>query len=86
HLGDPVYAALRAHGGFLTATQIADAAGAQTPGEVLRRIRDLSQDFEVETAEIAGQQSYRLGQFKAFLGQRDHDRHQRFQASRPRIS
>src|ERR1700728_4872442 len=44
HLGDPVYAALRAHGGFLTAAQIADAAGAQVPGEVLRRIHDLSQD------------------------------------------
>jgi DNA (cytosine-5)-methyltransferase 1 len=86
HLGDPVYAALRAHGGFLTAAQIADAAGPQAPGEVLRRIHDLSQDFEVETAEIAGQQSYRLGQFKAFLGQRDHDRHQRFQVGRTQIS
>jgi DNA (cytosine-5)-methyltransferase 1 len=85
-LGDPVYAALRAHGGFLTAAQIADAAGAQVPGGVLRRIHDLSQDFEVDTAEMAGQQAYRLGQFKAFLGQPDHDRHQRFQASRTRIS
>jgi DNA (cytosine-5)-methyltransferase 1 len=86
HLGDPVYAALRSHGGFLTAAQIAGAAGPLAAGEVLRRIRDLSQDFEVETAEIVGEPSYRLGRFKAFLGQRDHERHQRFQAGRAHIS
>jgi DNA (cytosine-5)-methyltransferase 1 len=86
HGGDPVYAALRADGGFLTPAQIARAAGATGAREVLRRIRDLSQDFEVDTAEIAGQQAYRLGRFKAFLGQRDHDRHQRFQAGRATIS
>jgi hypothetical protein len=30
--------------------------------------------------------SYRLGPFRAFLGQRDHARHQRFAASRTTIS
>ncbi len=53
---------------------------------MLRRIRDLSQDFEVETASIAGQPAYRLGRFKAFLGQHDHERHQRFLAGRAQIS
>ena len=95
HLGDPVYAVLRSCRGFLTAGQIAAATAAgpgrsarSAPGarEVLRRIRDLSQDFEVDTAEIAGEPAYRLGSFKAFLGQRDHDRHRRFQAARARIS
>lgn len=95
HLGDRVYAVLRSRRGFLTAAQIAAATAADparaarsAPGarEVLRRIRDLSQDFEVETAEIAGEVAYRLGSFKAFLGQRDHERHQRFQAARARIS
>ncbi len=90
HGGDPVYAVLRSRSGFLTAAQIATAAQmpAGVPGarEVLRRIRDLSQDFEVDTAEIAGQPAYRLGQFKAFLGQRDHERHQRFLAGRSTIS
>jgi DNA (cytosine-5)-methyltransferase 1 len=86
HLGDPVYAALRSHGGFLTAAQVADAAGPMATAEVLRRIRDLSRDFEVEAAEAGGQPAYRLGRFKAFLGQRDHERHQRFQAGRARIS
>jgi DNA (cytosine-5)-methyltransferase 1 len=95
HLGDPVYAVLRSRRGFLTAAQIAAAAAADpahaarsAPGarEVLRRIRDLSHDFEVDTAEIAGEPAYRLGSFKAFLGQRDHERHERFQAARARIS
>jgi DNA (cytosine-5)-methyltransferase 1 len=91
HAGDPVYVALRTHGGFMTAAQIAIAAadvpaGALGTREVLRRIADLSQDFEVDTAEISGQTAYRLGRFKAFLGQRDHDRHQRFLAARATIS
>ena len=94
HLGDPVYAVLRSRGGFLTAAQIAAAAAQTEVGgrralgtrEVTRRIRDLSQDFEVDTAEIAGEPAYRLGRFKAFLGQRDHERHQRFLAGRARIS
>jgi DNA (cytosine-5)-methyltransferase 1 len=53
---------------------------------VLRGIGDLSQDFEVEVAEIAGEPAYRLGGFRAFLGQRDHERHRRFLAGRARIS
>ncbi len=95
HVGDPVYAVLRSRRGFLTAAQIAAAARADTAGrarraptarDVLRGIRDLSQDFEVETASIAGEPAYRLGRFKAFLGQHDHERHLRFLASRARIS
>jgi DNA (cytosine-5)-methyltransferase 1 len=95
HLGDPVYAVLRSRGGFMTAAQIVAAAqaGAAQPrarglraAEVHRRIRDLSQDFEVEVAEAGGEPAYRLGRFKAFLGQRDHERHQRFAAGRTRIS
>ncbi|HEY3735030.1 MAG TPA: DNA (cytosine-5-)-methyltransferase [Streptosporangiaceae bacterium] len=57
-----------------------------SPAEVLRRVRHLSQDFEVEVAEIRGEPAYRLGQFKAFLGQHDHARHQRFLAARTKIS
>jgi DNA (cytosine-5)-methyltransferase 1 len=88
-ISDPVYVALRTHGGFMTAAQIAIAAADVPAGgtrEVRRRIADLSRDFEVDTAEISGQTAYRLGRFKAFLGQRDHERHQRFLAARATIS
>jgi DNA (cytosine-5)-methyltransferase 1 len=95
HVGDPVYGVLRSRPGFLTAAQIAAVARTRPAGrarkaltarDVLRGIGDLSQDFEVETASIAGEPAYRLGGFKAFLGQRDHERHQRFRAGRARIS
>lgn len=53
-------------------------------------LRHLGGDFELETAPEIGQghdgPAYRLGPFRAFLGQRNHARHQRFAASRATIS
>ena len=95
HVGDPVYAALRCAAGLpdRRADRRGDRRGhgrghrgALTTRAVLRGIRDLSQDFEVDTGEIAGEPAYRLGAFKAFLGQHDHERHERFLAGRARIS
>jgi DNA (cytosine-5)-methyltransferase 1 len=53
---------------------------------VLGRLHHLGQDFELEIADSRDGPAYRLGSFKAFLGQREHDRHQRFAASRTTIS
>jgi DNA (cytosine-5)-methyltransferase 1 len=97
HLHDPVFAVLRARGAFLTAAQIgaavrADAAARGLPGAslsapaILRRLEDLGRDFHVETATSRDGLAYRLGEFKAFLGQSDHTRHQRFSSSRATIS
>ena len=52
----------------------------------LVRLRHLGQDFELEIADSRDGPAYRLGNFKAFLGQREHDRHQRFAASRATVS
>jgi DNA (cytosine-5)-methyltransferase 1 len=88
---DPVYAALRAHRGFLTVDQIA-AAVARDRGEELdapaveRHISHLSGDFEVEIGQNGHGPAYRLGRFRAFLGQRDHARHERFLRHRAKIS
>jgi DNA (cytosine-5)-methyltransferase 1 len=82
---DPVFRALRSRTTFLTVAQIADRA-AMPPGEVLRQLRHLSQDFDLEAAEMPDGAGYRLGSFKAFLGQRDHSRHERFAAGRSTIS
>ena len=84
---------LRGRDDFLTARQIAGLAGL-SPAAVLEHLRHLSQDFELETAPEMGTEmgtgqdgrAYRLGPFRAFLGQRDHARHQRFAASRATIS
>ena len=84
---DPVFRALRCSDDFLTARQIAALAGAGvSAAAVLGRLGQLGQDFELEIAGSRGEPTYRLGQFKAFLGQQDHVRHQRFAARRATIS
>jgi DNA (cytosine-5)-methyltransferase 1 len=82
---DPVFGVLRGRGDFLTTRQIAGLAGL-SPAAVLEHLRHLGQDFELEMAEGGDGPAYRLGSFRAFLGQRDHARHQRFAASRATIS
>jgi DNA (cytosine-5)-methyltransferase 1 len=86
---DPVFRVLRGRDDFLTTRQIAALAGL-SPAAVLERLRHLSVDFDLEEAPEIGTAhdgpSYRLGPFRAFLGQRDHARHQRFAASRATVS
>ncbi len=97
HVHDPVFAVLRGRDGFLTAPQIAaavqaDAVAHGRPGPrlsepaVLRRLSDLGRDFHVETTAGRDGTGYRLGEFKAFLGQVDHARHEQFSLSRATIS
>ena len=83
---DPVLRVLRSRAGFLTARQIADLSAELSPAAVLGRLRHLGRDFELEVADSADGPAYRLGNFKAFLGQPEHDRHQRFAARRGTIS
>ena len=63
-----------------------DAGLSQTA--VLGRLRHLGQDFELEVADSGSGDgpAYRLGGFKAFLGQPEHARHERFAARRTTIS
>jgi DNA (cytosine-5)-methyltransferase 1 len=86
HDQDPVFRALRPRDDFLTARQIAVLTGL-SPAAVLGHLRHLSGDFELETAQSGdGPAAYRLGSFRAFLGQQDHVRHQRFAANRSTVS
>ncbi len=96
HVHDPVFAVLRGRDEFLTVAQIAAAvsagaghgrSGPRLSGPaVLRRLTDLGRDFHVETTTGREGTAYRLGEFKAFLGQVDHVRHEQFSLSRARIS
>ena len=83
---DPVFRVLRSRDDFLTARQIADLAPGMSAAAVLGRLRQLGLDFELEIAHSRGGPAYRIGPFKAFLGQHDHVRHQRFAAARASIS
>ena len=99
HVHDPVFRVLRSRTDFLTARQIAQLAAGLSAGArlsqtaVLGRLRHLGQDFELEVADPGSGDpgsgegpAYRLGGFKAFLGQPGHVRHERFAARRTTIS
>jgi DNA (cytosine-5)-methyltransferase 1 len=96
HVHDPVFRLLRSRTDFLTVGQIAQLSAELSAGAglsqaaVLGRLRHLGQDFELEVAESGSGRGdgpgYRLGGFKAFLGQPGHARHERFAARRTTIS
>ena len=99
---DPVYVLLRECKRELSAKQIiglldkAEAAKAK-PGhkaaaalglpEVERRIAHISQDFDISERLLkTGELTYRLGEFKAFIGQQSHARHDLFSKNQAKIS
>jgi DNA (cytosine-5)-methyltransferase 1 len=88
HVHDPVFRVLRSRADFLTARQIAELSlgAGLSLAAVLGRLRHLGQDFELEVADSGDGPAYRLGGFKAFLGQPEHARHQCFAARRATIS
>jgi DNA (cytosine-5)-methyltransferase 1 len=100
HVHDPVFRVLSSRTDFLTVRQIAELGGGLagpaglSRAAVLSRLRHLGQDFELEVADSGSGSgsgsgdgpAYRLGRFKAFLGQPEHARHERFAARRTTIS
>lgn len=76
---DPVYAVLRADGGFLTMDQILRRLA--IPMEIPafeRHLSHLRRDFRIEVETRKTGDAYKLGTFKAFVGQGDHLRHEAF--------
>ncbi|WP_369253353.1 DNA cytosine methyltransferase [Geodermatophilus amargosae] len=86
---DEVYRLLRDHGGWLTADRIYQLVGGRLSiDEIAKRVQIIGRDFDIETRARANRVSWRLGEFKAFRGQEDHQRHAAFveRRSRSRIS
>jgi DNA (cytosine-5)-methyltransferase 1 len=76
---DPVYAVLRDDGGFLTMAQIMRRLpGLMDVPAFERRLAHLRQDFRIVVESRKAGDAYRLGDFKAFIGQDDHVRHEAF--------
>jgi DNA (cytosine-5)-methyltransferase 1 len=76
---DPVYAVLRDDGWFLTMEQIMRRLDA--PMEVPafeRHLSHLKRDFHIDVDTRKTGDAYKLGAFKAFVGQDDHLRHEAF--------
>lgn len=88
---DPVYKVLLGSSRPLTVEQIVERlAEANEPleqPEVERHLNHLSHDFElIPTQRSNGDVAYMIGEFKAFLGQEDHQRHDLFNKHRSKIS
>jgi DNA (cytosine-5)-methyltransferase 1 len=76
---DPIYAVLRDDGGFLTMDQIMRRL--TVPMEIPafeRHIAHLRRDFHIAVEARKAGDAYKLGTFKAFVGQDDHLRHEAF--------
>ena len=84
-LHDEVYRLMRTRGEWLTATRIEKLLhGRVTAADVTKRVDLLKRDFAVETSVRGGHTAWRLGEFKAFRGQEDHERHLAFVEHRTR--
>ena len=76
---DPIYKVLRDDAGFLTMEQILRRIRVplDVPG-FERHLAHLKRDFHIEVETRRSGDAYRLGAFKAFVGQDDHSRHEAF--------
>ena len=76
---DPLYTVLRDDGGFLTMDQIMRRLkGSIEVPAFERHLAHLRRDFHIEVDLRKTGDAYRLGDFKAFVGQDDHLRHEAF--------
>lgn len=88
---DPVYKLLRGSARALTVEQIIAKLMAlgtvMAQPEVERHLNHLKHDFEISTVTRSnGVVAYSIGEFKAFVGQDDHQRHSLFSQHRSKIS
>jgi DNA (cytosine-5)-methyltransferase 1 len=76
---DPIYAVLRDDGGFLTMDQIMRRLPIPVDVPAFERhVAHLRRDFHIEVDARKTGDAYKLGTFKAFVGQDDHLRHEAF--------
>ncbi|NBE53316.1 DNA cytosine methyltransferase [Streptomyces boluensis] len=88
---DPVYKLLRGEVRSLTVDQIIDRLAKRgtrmDQPDVERHLNHLGHDFELTTETRSnGAIAYRVGEFKAFIGQDNHQRHDSFAQQRAKIS
>ena len=87
-LHDPVLRLLKSTNDFVSESEIA-ALGEQHHGRdasVEKHMTRLMRDFTIDVRRKRGTSYYRLIDFKAFVGQESHDRHDAFSRNRALIS
>ena len=86
-LHDPIYKVLRQAGEHLTAERIIDLLDEPHERAALDgRLAHLARDFVMHVKTTPDGPAYKLGRFRAFVGQDDHDRHEFFAKHRSRVS
>ena len=84
---DPVYRVLRERDRFVSAEQIITALRTEiNAAAVERHVSLLSKDFHIEVKQTKNGPAYRIGAFKAFIGQDDHTRHDAYLRHLAKIS
>lgn len=83
---DPVYRALASADGFVSLTRLITSMNEFSEATVERRLAILAQDFELEIKTTTSGTAYKLGAFKGFTGQGEHQRHEYFAKHRSRVS
>ncbi|SNS54650.1 DNA (cytosine-5)-methyltransferase 1 [Geodermatophilus saharensis] len=86
---DPVYRVLREADGYLTPSAILSKLAVPYDAiQLERRIAHLSKDFVIDIEETKSGPAFELREFKAFIGQDGHERHEAFahRMGRSRIS
>lgn len=84
---DPFYRLLMKSNTFLSAGQISAGIGMEmTAPEFDRRISLLERDFEIERDVRRSEVVYRLGEFRAFIGQSNHARHNFYEKNVSKVS
>lgn len=82
---DAVYKLLRSRGEYVTAEEIC-TVGAMSLHTLEKYISILDRDFVIDVDDQNSVRAYRLGPFRAFVGQEGHVRHDAFLKNRSRIS
>jgi DNA (cytosine-5)-methyltransferase 1 len=82
---DPIYQRLAESGTYVSEADLLQLVGSDEKA-LERHIRHLEMDFYISSRRQRGQVQYRLGGFRAFIGQDDHHRHQAFAEKRSLIS
>jgi DNA (cytosine-5)-methyltransferase 1 len=84
---DRVYRVLREASTHLTAEEIRALAGAGVDARAVeQRLSHLAYDFTIDVQDTLQGPAYKLGRFKAFVGQDDHQRHEYIAKFRGRVS
>jgi DNA (cytosine-5)-methyltransferase 1 len=83
---DVVYRELSNARDFVSLERLVAVLNANSEALVQRRLAVLSRDFELEIRTSPSGTMYRLGAFKGFVGQDDHDRHAYIEKHRSRVS